>query len=66
MKTLGNKLDNDTLETVTLAEQLSTNLTDLNVRIEGAKQLCPRATDSFVLSVSHVFPAVLKLSYWRE
>uniref|UniRef100_A0A8D0A355 Laminin, alpha 4 n=1 Tax=Sander lucioperca TaxID=283035 RepID=A0A8D0A355_SANLU len=34
VKTLGNKLDNDTLETVTLAEQLSTNLTDLNLRIE--------------------------------
>lgn len=38
--TLGNKLDNDTLETFTLAEQLSTNLTDLNVRIEGTEQLC--------------------------
>ncbi|XP_049913643.1 laminin subunit alpha-4 [Epinephelus moara] len=34
VKTLGDKLDNDTLETVTLAEQLSTNLTDLNTRIE--------------------------------
>ncbi|XP_034756843.1 laminin subunit alpha-4 [Etheostoma cragini] len=34
VKTLGNNLDNDTLETVTLAEQLSTNLTDLNLRIE--------------------------------
>ncbi len=66
VKTLGNKLDNDTLETFTLAEQLSTNLTDLNVRIEGAKQLCSSATDSFVLSVSPAFPAVLKLSYWRE
>ncbi|KAG7244185.1 hypothetical protein INR49_004258 [Caranx melampygus] len=32
--TLGNMLDNDTLETFTLAEQLSTNLTDLNIRIE--------------------------------
>ncbi|XP_023286258.1 laminin subunit alpha-4 [Seriola lalandi dorsalis] len=32
--TLGNRLDNDTLETFTLAEQLSTNLTDLNIRIE--------------------------------
>lgn len=34
VKTLGDTLDNDTLETLTLAEQLSTNLTDLNVRIE--------------------------------
>uniref|UniRef100_A0AAQ4NQ22 Laminin, alpha 4 n=1 Tax=Gasterosteus aculeatus aculeatus TaxID=481459 RepID=A0AAQ4NQ22_GASAC len=34
VKTLGNVLQNDTLETVTLAEQLSTNLTDLNLRIE--------------------------------
>ncbi|XP_028253494.1 laminin subunit alpha-4 [Parambassis ranga] len=34
VKTLGNKLDNDTQETFTLAEQLSTNLTDLNVLIE--------------------------------
>lgn len=32
--TLGNQLDNDTQETFTLAEQLNTNLTDLNVRIE--------------------------------
>uniref|UniRef100_A0A4W6BWH3 Laminin, alpha 4 n=1 Tax=Lates calcarifer TaxID=8187 RepID=A0A4W6BWH3_LATCA len=32
--TLGNRLDNDTSETLTLAEQLSTNLTDLNIRIE--------------------------------
>lgn len=40
VKTLGNKLDNDTLETFTLAEQLSTNLSDLNIRIEGTKQLC--------------------------
>ncbi|KAM6915336.1 laminin subunit alpha-4 [Xenentodon cancila] len=31
---LGNKLDTNSLETFTLAEQLSTNLTDLNVRIE--------------------------------
>ncbi|XP_041831758.1 laminin subunit alpha-4 isoform X2 [Melanotaenia boesemani] len=34
LTSLGNKLDNDTLETFTLAEQLSTNLTDLNRRIE--------------------------------
>uniref|UniRef100_A0A3Q1FGE6 Laminin subunit alpha 4 n=2 Tax=Acanthochromis polyacanthus TaxID=80966 RepID=A0A3Q1FGE6_9TELE len=34
VKNLGNELDNDTLETFTLAEQLSTNLTDLNTRIE--------------------------------
>ncbi|KAK2856644.1 hypothetical protein Q5P01_005379 [Channa striata] len=34
LKTLGNRLENDTLEIVTLAEQLNTNLTDLNVRIE--------------------------------
>lgn len=36
---LWNMLDNDTLETFTLAEQLSINLTDLNIRIEGIKQL---------------------------
>lgn len=35
VKTLGNRLENDTLETLTLAEQLDTNLTNLNVRIEG-------------------------------
>ncbi|XP_069017816.1 LOW QUALITY PROTEIN: laminin subunit alpha-4 [Embiotoca jacksoni] len=34
VKTLGNKVDNMTLETLTLAEQLGTNLTDLNARIE--------------------------------
>lgn len=34
VKILGNRLDNDTLDTLTLAEQLTTNLTDLNVRIE--------------------------------
>ncbi|KAM7367556.1 hypothetical protein PAMP_013845 [Pampus punctatissimus] len=34
VKTLGNRLDEDTLQTITLAEQLSTNLTDLNMRIE--------------------------------
>lgn len=34
VQTLGSKLDNDTLETFTLAEQLNTNLTDLNIRIE--------------------------------
>nr|XP_019947151.1 PREDICTED: laminin subunit alpha-4 [Paralichthys olivaceus] len=32
--TLGKRLDNETLETFTLADQLSTNLTDLNIRIE--------------------------------
>lgn len=36
---LWNMLDNDTLETFTLAEQLSINLTDLNIRIEGIEQL---------------------------
>ncbi|XP_060907248.1 laminin subunit alpha-4 [Labrus mixtus] len=34
VEALGNKLENDTLETFTLAEQLNTNLTELNVRIE--------------------------------
>ncbi|CAK6968191.1 laminin subunit alpha-4 [Scomber scombrus] len=34
VKTLGKKLDEDTLQTVTLAEQLNTNLTELNLRIE--------------------------------
>lgn len=35
MKTLGNILDNKTLETVTTAEQLNTGLSELNVLIEG-------------------------------
>ena len=43
--TLGARLDNETLETLTLAEQLSTNLTDLNIRIEG----------TYILADSH-FP----------
>ncbi|XP_047430027.1 laminin subunit alpha-4 [Mugil cephalus] len=34
VKTLGSKLDSDTLETFALAEQLSRNLSDLNIRIE--------------------------------
>lgn len=34
---MGNKLDNNTLQTFTLAEQLNTDLTALNVRIEGTK-----------------------------
>lgn len=34
VKILGDMLDNDTLETVTQAEQLRTNLIDLNIRIE--------------------------------
>lgn len=34
VKTQGNRLDEDTLQTVTLAEELNTNLTDLNMRIE--------------------------------
>lgn len=38
VKALGSYLDNDTLETLTRAEQLSTNLTDLNERIEGTEQ----------------------------
>lgn len=49
VKTLGNELDHDTLGTFTLAEQLSTNLTDLNVRIEGTRQLCFKC-NSTVLS----------------
>ena len=52
VKTQGNRLDEDTLQTVTLAEELNTNLTDLNMRIEGTRQLCSSATDSFVQSVS--------------
>lgn len=60
VKTLGDKLDNDTLETFTLAEQLSTNLTDLNVRIEGTKPLC-----SSPVSVSGVKPFdLLRLHLW--
>lgn len=62
VKTLGNKLDNDTLETFALAEQLSTNLTDLNVRIEGTKQLCSSATDSFVLFVLYLMLFLRSLS----
>lgn len=38
MKALGSYLDNGTLETLTRAEQLSANLTDLNERIEGTEQ----------------------------
>ncbi|KAF3844257.1 hypothetical protein F7725_013598 [Dissostichus mawsoni] len=34
VQALGEKLDNDTLQTFTLAEQLSSDLTDLNIRIE--------------------------------
>ena len=49
MKTLGNKMDNDTLKTFALAEQLSTNLTDLNLRVEGTKQVYSSANDSSVL-----------------
>lgn len=39
VKILGKKLDQKTLETLTMAEQLNTNLTDLNVRIEGTNQV---------------------------
>lgn len=39
MKTLGNILDNKTLETVTTAEQLITGLSELNVLIEGTVNL---------------------------
>lgn len=49
VKTLGNKMDNDTLKTFTLAEQLSTNLTDLNLRVEGTKQVYSSEKDSSVL-----------------
>lgn len=35
MKTLGNILDNKTLETFTKAEQLDTDLSELNELIEG-------------------------------
>lgn len=38
---MGNKLDNESLETYTFAEQLSTNLTDLNERIEGKTHVYP-------------------------
>lgn len=44
---LWNMLDNDTLETFTLAEQLSINLTDLNIRIEGIEQLSSNAKACF-------------------
>lgn len=47
LKTLGNQLDNDTLETLTLAEQLSTNLTDLNLSIEGTKRRCGFCNSTF-------------------
>lgn len=36
LKTLGNRLDVGTQETFSLAEQLDTNLTQLNIRIEGS------------------------------
>lgn len=49
VKTLGNKMDNDTLKTFTLAEQLSTNLTDLNLHVEGTKQVYSSENDSSVL-----------------
>lgn len=35
MKSLGDRLDEDTLRSLTLAEQLDTNLTALNIQIEG-------------------------------
>lgn len=35
MKTLGNILDNKTIETLTKAEQLNTDLNEFNVLIEG-------------------------------
>lgn len=41
MQALGEKLDNDTLQTFTLAEQLSSDLTDLNIRIEGTDRSDP-------------------------
>lgn len=37
VKISGERLENDTLQTFTLAEGLNTNLTDLNIRIEGTK-----------------------------
>lgn len=48
---LGNKLDNDSLETFTLAEQLSTNLTDLNFRIEGIKPTYNRVLCTICASI---------------
>lgn len=39
LKILVKNLDKKTLETHTVAEQLNTNLTDLNVRIEGTHQV---------------------------
>lgn len=56
VEALGNKLDNDTLETFELAEQLSTNLTDLNLEIEGKAAL---TTDAVLSSRSHVFPVTI-------
>ncbi|XP_041661405.1 laminin subunit alpha-4 [Cheilinus undulatus] len=38
VETLGNRVDNDTLETLTLAEQLNTDLSDLNIQIEDMIQ----------------------------
>lgn len=37
VKTLGAGVDEDTQQTFTLADQLTANLTELNVRIEGAR-----------------------------
>lgn len=51
MKTLGNILDNKTLETFTKAEQLDTDLSELNVVIEGKL-----AFYSFSFFISHFPP----------
>lgn len=40
VEALGSRLDEDTLQTFTLAEQLNANLTDLNTRIEGTREIC--------------------------
>lgn len=39
MKSLGNHLDEDTLQNLMHAEHFSKNLTDLNMRIEGTMSL---------------------------
>lgn len=54
VKALGSYLDNDTLETLTRAEQLSANLTDLNERIEGSEQQTECSSNPLpVLFVAH-------------
>lgn len=53
VETLGNRLENDTLQTFTLAEQLNTNLTNLNNLIEGND--CSHCCIISVFCISHIY-----------